>query len=127
MKIMNIKSGDMPKVGVLLKKAKELGWDLDKDGRTESSCKSSRVYLWNESKDYGMFIDQDELFFICGCNNCGHEFTIDEEYLELHYKNVLHWVNSCLKDGCSVCSKTIAGIKVRDSRRILFDRKKLKI
>ena len=104
MKIGKIYEGHMPNVAVLLNRAKELDWDLNKKGRVESSNHFDRVYLWCEGEKYGLFIDVDGIFLYCGCCNCGHEFLADIDWVENNYTPIEEWVEECLYDStCRIC------------------------
>ena len=83
---MEIKSktmcaNEVRKVGLLIQKASDLGWDVSGYGQADVNPNSGNTYLWLEDYPVTPYIglgSDDEVCFLFSCGNCGHEWDVPE-------------------------------------------------
>ena len=74
-------SNEVRKVGLLLTKVAELGWDLGGYGEASVNSGSGNVYVWLEDYPVTPYIGlggEDEICYSATCGECGHEWDISE-------------------------------------------------
>ena len=73
-------SNEIRKIGIIISKLSELGWQVDGYGQGAVNQSSGNTYVWLQDYPVTPYIglNDDEVCFLFSCPNCGEEWDVSE-------------------------------------------------